>query len=45
MTDAEPLLFESGWGELAPPAASESWAKPTEGGEERKTLYTFFWVV
>jgi hypothetical protein len=26
-----------------PPAASESWAKPTAGGLARKTLYTFFY--
>lgn len=25
-----------------PPAASDSWANPTEGGLERKTEYTFF---
>lgn len=28
-----------------PPAASDNWAKPIEAGLERKTEYTFFWVV
>jgi hypothetical protein len=27
-----------------PPAALESCAKPTAGGSERKTVYTFFYV-
>ena len=26
-----------------PPAAFESWAKPTDAGFDRKTEYTFFW--
>jgi hypothetical protein len=27
-----------------PPAALESWANPTEGGLDRKTVYTFFFI-
>lgn len=50
--EAEPELEEdevdeseaplSGCGLSEPPAASESCAKPTEAGDERKTEYTFF---
>lgn len=28
-----------------PPAADESWANPTDGGEARNTVYTFFCIL